>query len=79
MDEWNGMGKLGSSNADVALMVWSYWNIICGIVRAHIGLVSHKVWLLEEVSFNSGIAWECWIFWISIDIWICMDFFGYPT
>ena len=38
MDEWNGMGKLGSSNADVALMVWSYWNIICGIVRAHIGL-----------------------------------------
>ena len=51
-------------------MVWTYLNFICGIFRAHIRPVSHIVWLLEEVSFNSGIAWECWIFWISMDIWI---------
>ena len=40
---------LQCSNADVALMVWSYLNFISGIVRAHMGLVSHKVWLLKEV------------------------------
>ena len=62
---------LQCSNADVALMVWSYLNFICGIVRAHMGLV----WLLEEVSFNSRIAWECWMFWISMDI---LDIHKFP-
>ena len=62
---------LQCSNAGAVLMVWSYLNFIC--------LASHKVWLLEEVSFNSRLAWECWIFWISMDIWISMDFLGYTT
>ena len=55
MDEWNGMGKLAQkwpispcSNADVALMVWSYLNFICGIVRAKIGLESHRVWFWKR-------------------------------
>ena len=37
------------------------------------GLTSHEVWLLDEVSLSSKIAWECWPWWISMEIWISMD------
>ena len=61
-DSWDlpKNGRLQCSNADVALTVWSYLNFICGIVRAH----------MEEVSFNSKIAWECWIFGYPWIFWI---------
>ena len=32
--------------------------IFCGIVRAPLDLLSHKVWLLDETSLSSRIAWE---------------------
>ena len=59
---------------------------ICGIVRAPLDLLSHKVWLLDETSLSLRIAWECWqfldIYAYFIDIhgypWISMDFHRLP-
>ena len=54
----------------------------CGIVRAPLDVLSHKVWLLDETSLSLRIAWECWQF---LDIYVCfgypwisMDFHGFP-
>ena len=62
--------------------------MFCGIVRAPLDLLSHKVWLLDETSLSLTIAWECWqflgihaYFGYPLDIhgypWISIDYHGF--
>ena len=57
---------------------WAEPKCYLGIISPNRGLSSHKDGLLDEVSLSSKIAWECWAWWISMEVdihWIC----GFPN